>query len=577
MPDKTACLPSKRRQFSELSRLFFDRFLENDLISLNGDSGASLASVLALLAMPGLFLPFFEFVQFSSVPLCYLPLWARDLASLPDKAIYVALSMTVAGIATVLEWDAILPDRRDCAILRPLPVGLATLFSAKLAALLKFWSILAFAVNGAAILFFPLAVIQKSTFAELVWFAACHSMAVIGGSLFMFLAMIAVQGLLLNLLGWRKYRGLAPYAQSVLVTLMLVMFFVSLGAAFRLRPGTAPPPILMALPPLWFVGMYQLALGWTKPVFEELAIAARTGLGVAALAAAAGYAMSYKRVILRSFEEPDAAASRPSLVSAALGSFTDRFLLHSPAERATFHFVRQTIMRSRGHRMILATSMGAGMALVFQGLAGLIASGSRTGWERPQAALLAVPLVLSLFLLCSLRYVFTVPAELRANWLFQMAALESPEGYLLGVRKAVAVLVLLPFLGFLAPPSIVLWGWSTGITHTLFCATVAYLLMDALLAGMEKIPFTCPLVPGKANLKASWPFCVLTYLAYVSVLTALEVLVLQEPWRFGLFLVVASAAKAGIEKYRETLQNDDFILLFDDAPEPAVRTLQLLQ
>ena len=80
---------------------------------------------------PGVFLPFIEYIQFSSYPLGFLSWRARDLAALPDTVLHIAFSMTVLGLFTVFEWDAILPDRRDVAVLGPMPVGLTTMFAAQ--------------------------------------------------------------------------------------------------------------------------------------------------------------------------------------------------------------------------------------------------------------------------------------------------------------------------------------------------------------------------------------------------------------------------------------------------------------
>ena len=383
MPSLRESLQKEARQFRELSRLFFGRFLDNDLISLDGDTRATLAGIFTLLAMPGLFLPFFELIQFSSFPLGFKPLYIRDLAALPDKVLHLALSMSVLGIVTMLEWDAILPDRRDYAVLRPLPIRLATMFSAKIAALLGFWALFTIVINAISSVFFPIAVVQSGTLGTLAWCIRCHSVAILAGNAFAFLAMIAVQGLLMILLGWRRYRRLAPYAQSVLVALSLVIFFSSIGVTYGISPTKPASTVMRVLPPIWFAGLYQTELGWAQPVFREMAMYAWTALGLVFLVAGAAYALSYRRSVARSFEDADAPVAVPGPISRALTGLANRWLLRSPAERASFHFVRHTLMRSRGHRVLVASYAGVGFALVFQSLAGVMASGSRTWRQSP--------------------------------------------------------------------------------------------------------------------------------------------------------------------------------------------------
>jgi hypothetical protein len=575
MPSVRTFLQNEFRQFRELSRLFFGRFLENDLICLDGDTTATLSGILALLAAPSLFIPFFEFVNYGSAPACFFPWYLRDLASIPDKAIHVALAMTVLGIVTVLEWDAILPDRRDYAVLRPLPIPLSLLFGAKVFSLLRFWAVFTLVTSALSCVFFPIAIMQKGSFDMLVWFIRSHAIAILAGNAFIFLAMIGVQGLLLNVLGWRGYRRFAPYAQSILIALLLVMFFVSIGASIGIRPARPANSLMLALPPVWFVGLYERELGWTQPVFQQLARQAWVALGLAAAFAALAYALSYQRSATKSFEDAEGPASVPGLLRNAMTALANRWLLRTPAERASFHFVWHTLMRSRSHRVLVGSCAGVGFAIVFQSLAGVMASGSRSWWHSPRGVLLPVPLVLSLFLLAGLRYAFTVPAELRANWLFQLAGTAAPREYLAGMRKAAAIIGIIPLYAVLLPVHVTLWGWVIGGLHTLYGAVVAYLLLDLFLLGLDKLPFTCSYVPGKANLKARWPLYVGGYLGYISLFSGIEFLLLEDQSRFVPFLCAAAIAKVAIEFGRRRMLAGEFALLYDERPEPAVRTLGL--
>jgi hypothetical protein len=100
--------------------------------------------------------------------------------------------------------------------------------------------------------------------------------------------------------------------------------------------------------------------------------------------------------------------------------------------------------------------------------------------------------------------------------------------------------------------------------------------MEALMAPMEKLPFTCSFVAGKTNLKGTWPMYVCAYLAFVAVVYRLEVFLLADPARFFWFALAAAGAKAAIARWRGSRERD-LQLLYDDMPEPAVRTLGLSQ
>jgi hypothetical protein len=568
-------LRRERKQFRELVKLFFNKFRENDLICLEGDTSSTLINILALLAAPGVFFPLLE--NFVYGPMYTTPLWVRDLHSLPDKGLYLSFSMTVLGILVVLEWDTLLPDRRDYNVLQPFPIRLGTILAAKIAALAGLWAVFTVAINAFSTVVFPMIVVQTEDLRSVTWFIRGHALAVLAANAFVFLALISVQGLLMNLLGWRWYRRVSPYAQGLLIAALLLMFFCSGSVTNGIRPQQSVSAALRLFPPAWFIALYQSELGWTQPLFRELAAQARLALAIAAVTAAVAFALGYKRHVGRSLELVENSAAAPGRLKRAVTGLAERLVLRTPAERASFYFVCRTTLRSRTHRSVLAAWAGVGFALVAQTLAGVIASGNRTWWQNPQGVLLPVPIVLSLFLLCGMRYMFTIPSELQANWVFRISGRKDVNDYASGVRKAVVVIGVVPLYALLLPVHIAIWGWTAACLHILFGCVVALLLADVLLAGFAKLPFTCSYVPGKANVKAFWPAYVLAFLVYVSFFSGFEFLILKEPSRIVWLFVFAAVCKAGIFLYHRRLRPEDFELIFDERPEPVVRTLNLMQ
>jgi hypothetical protein len=563
----------RKQQFRELARLFAGRFLENDLICVDGDTRGTLIGVLSLLIAPGVFLPLLEYLQFGSWPLGYLSWQVRDMAAIPHKLLHIALSMTVLGLFTVFEWDAMLPDRRDVAVLGPFPVSLGTTFAAKVSALVLFWSIFTLAVDGISSVFFSVAVVQTAPAGVLPRFIAAHSTALVTANLFVFLAMIGAQALLMALLGPARFRRFAPYAQFTLIALLLSVFFFSIGQAFGLRTGKPPAPLIRALPAYWFLGLDQLLLGLRRPVFDGLAAMVWPSIAASGAIAGAAYGLSYRRSVRGVFEAPEQMSMRPGILARWAEFAANTWLCRNAGERAAYGFVWNTVMRSRSHRLLVAAWSACGVALVVQGITGAIASGHRAWWSNPAGPLLPAPIVVPLFLVTGLRYAFTVPSELRANWIFQQGC-SAPGDYLAGARKAALVMVAAPF-AVLLPLFTAAWGWKTGGLHVLFGAVVAWLLLEAQMAGLEKLPFTCSYVPGKANVRSWWTMYVAAYLVYAAVLSWIDLKIVQEPAWIVVFLAAAWGAHAGIERYRSQQIAGGLKLEFDERPTPAVLTLEL--
>jgi hypothetical protein len=563
-----------KRQFRELTRLFFGRFLENDLICLDGDTTATLSNILALLAAPGVILPVLEQFVYARFPGSPLYIW--DYRSLQEKGFYICYSMAVLGIVAALEWDSLAPDRRDFTVLRPFPIRLRTLLAAKAVALAGFWAVFTLLINAVSSITFPMVVVQDGGFARAAWFIRCHVLAVLAGNAFIFLSILSLQGLLMNLLGWRWYRRVSPYAQLVLIAACPVMLLSVSRLMGAIDPAKPVPAALLWYPPAWFAGLYQHDLGWRQPVFAALADRAWQSLGIAALVATVAFAAGYRRHLRRLLETVETTGAAPGRLAGRLTALAHRVLVRTPSERAAFHFVWQTTLRSRRHRGLLAAWAGGGFALVFHGIAGAIGVRADSAWWQSQhGPLLAVPLVLSFFLLCGLRYVFTMPAELPANWLFQAAGRPEINEYIGGVRKAVVLIGIVPLCGLLLPVYALLWGWKAGCVHIAFGFTIALLLMEALLAGFAKLPFTCSYVPGKANMKSLWALYVFAFVVYVSLFSGAELLILEEPRRLVWLFVFAAICKAGFWFYRRRIPAEELAIVFDERPAPAVQTLDL--
>jgi hypothetical protein len=271
------------------------------------------------------------------------------------------------------------------------------------------------------------------------------------------------------------------------------------------------------------------------------------------------------------WEEACVVKGRKRLISQLL----DRTLVRSPVEQAAFHFTVKTIMRSQRHRLILCGYIGSGLALV---VVGVITQAIQVGYHsffEVNLTFLSAPLVVSFFSLVGMRYIFTVPAELQANWIFKMTEGQDRTGWFHGIHKVMLLTIITPLFILGIPLYSWLWGWKTASLHFLYGLILAILLKELLLLRFSKMPFTCSYLPGKANLKALWAPYFFAFMTYAYTLSKLEFWLLQRPLRMAVFYGVSSLILWKVIALRAGEERKAHRFIYEENPDPAVITLEL--
>jgi len=560
-----------RDLFSVLLRHFFGRFFDNELVSRNSEMTSSFAKIIAALAAPGL-IAFWLMPKYSYY--AFEPANVAEAASLIDKLFFLTFSMVVMGFVTVLEWDALFPDRRDFTILIPLPIPLPSIFAAKITSLCAFVVVFFIATNAFSTFLYPFVSSRgESTFWGTMRVMFAHTTSLLAGTSFMFFLFVALQGTLMNVLSFRAFKRASTYIQLVSVFVLLMMLLVFLDSN-ALLDSPSHRHFLYYFPPMWFLGLYETMIGWPDPMTGSREIGIRALAAVIALAAIA-YALSYKRHVRRSLESEEIFDVVPGRLSTLLCAFADRFIVRRPLEQASFYFTGKTMFRSRKHWLYLAAYVGVGFALVLQGLVGAFSRAKPPSIDVPSASFLSIPLVLTFFLLSGMRVIFTMPAELRANWVFQLSEAAGRKECLAGVRKAMFVFGILPLFAALLPVYIFLWGWAAACFHTFFDIVLALLLIELLLVNFHKIPFTCSYLAGKANITTRWFVYWLGFAIYAYTMASFEAWTLQNSVRVTAVYLLGVALIIAVFYYRDRVLDEEFNLVFEDEPDPVVRKLNL--
>ncbi len=303
------------------------------------------------------------------------------------------------------------------------------------------------------------------------------------------------------------------------------------------------------------------------------------GCGVAlfALTHIPGYLWQMRRLV----DTPPSNPAGPGRRWAPLTGAVDRLLLKNPLQQGVYHFIGQTISRSMKHRLFLAVYAGFGGALVVFNLGpaftvrGFGATFRITGFAPDHAMLLRVPLMLSFVVITGLRAAFSFPAELNANWSFQMSDTNHAAACLNAVRKWTIVCGVIPLFLLLMPAELQFLPWTDVLFQLLYGLALSLLLTEAMLFGFRKIPFTCGYLPGRNNLVLVVALYVGSLALYSSnLMTNLESRLMKSPLRAIEFFCAALFVWMAVLKWRARSGIEDG-LDYDGDSDPLVRTLGL--
>jgi hypothetical protein len=558
-----------------LVRHFFGRFFDNEIVSQSGDMRTNVVQAIGLVATPGIMVPFYILPQRARFDHPFAHNWVL----LSDYYFFVMFSMVVMGFVMVFEWDALFPDRKDYLILTPLPLGGSAIFAGKTIALVLFLGLFAVDANLFCSLLAPLVTGGEGTPATVIWkLIAIHAASVVGAGTFVALSIASVQGVLINLLTGRGFRRVSPWVQMALMGGMIVLLFMTPLACAGIRPLVeSHSPLLRWFPPFWFLGLYLDMLPGQPagPVFHELAGLARQGLWISAAAFALTYLGGYARHARRVMQSIEGAEGGPGRLRMAFERAVNRWLLPHPLERATFHFVSNTILRNAKQRLFLATYGGIAVALA---LPAVVRMGTRAGapiLSFHAAGLLSVPLTLSFFAVSGLRAAFNFPAELRANWIFQICESEDSLPHMRAARKWIVLMGMAPLFALLAPFEVYFRGWRLGFIHLSFALALSLVLLNLLLIWFRKIPFTCSYFPGKTSMAVMFLLYLAGFTAYSWSMADLEAALLDEPAQLLVFYLVIAASLWGLTRLEKRELGVDGSLIYEDEPDPIVRSLEL--
>lgn len=505
----------EKHQTRLLTRTFFTRLFESDLMPPGLPQVRLVTSVIAGIA----------------TPLTIVPILIRLHAS-RLVAFQYTISMIALAFIALAVWEGIFPDRRDARILSALPIRTMTFVVARLGALGGLWAL--FAIGSAALPSFAFTPIGNPI---------AHFIGLVLANAFAFFVIVALQCVLLNVVG-------RVAAQRLAIVLQLAIVIVVLQLPVMPNNPRAEANFFGAaawgLPSMWFAGLFEVLSG--RPTASTLPLA---GLSVAAalgvpLLTVLLYAATYRRLLRRAIEgEPP--SNTPRSIFALARTLVKRLTIRSvpnPIARAVCMFTLQTIARSRQHKMLLAMYVGIAVALVLSAIVPKALQKGLAGFARPDEALLSAPLVMMFLTLVGFRSLIRIPVEIKSNWVFRLREPAQRAAAVSGVASAMIIAGIVPIVLLAFGSAWLLWGPWVAVRHAIYCSALGVFLAHALLIRFDKFPFTCTYFPGSSRMRVLWPFYLSAFTTYSFAMARVEVRLLQRNRGFVIAVLLFSTAAA---------------------------------
>ena len=557
-------------QFRVLFRQFLFRIVDLELLAPEGDLAKLLGHFASLLVFFSVIMALIALFMGSPPPgpAGIAQCWTME-------HFLISTTMLVVGLFAVLSWDSSFPDRRDMLVLAPLPIRVETLLLAKVAAVAAALGATVLALNIFSGITWPLFWIPPNGGAiGFLRALAAYWVTTFAAGVFIFGSVLGLQGVAAQLLSRRAFLRVSAVLQILAFSLFIGMYFLEPHWAYtKAMIAEQNQATLAWLPSYWFLAFFQMLNGSMPPALLRLAERAIIGVSTATLGAAAAFLLCYFRNLRKIIEEPDIAPARKA--------FTWTFHLGNATSTAVSNFSIRTLMRSRQHRAIVCFYLGVGFAVVFLYL--------KSGIERKTlhdlgtlnsdqagVSLLASSIIMICTAVLGTRVAFSMPADLKANWIFRTVPLPRPSDCIFGARRGLLLLAAVPIWAVSAVLFLSIWPLRMAILHLGILVLLAVALAEGSMLTFRKIPFTCSYLPGKANVYlAFWTYTMLG-IPVLDLCTRVEWRALHSLGSSIAIMIMLAAVTAGLKFWSSFMTKaGDVELKFEESPEPAVFALDL--
>jgi hypothetical protein len=422
-------------------------------------------------------------------------------AAVADQLALITLLVCVTGLIALLQWQSLFPSRRDYLALASLPVLPRQVFIARFASVAGFSTVVIGAMNLLPSLIAPIE-FGGGWQLDTRYFSLALAQAVssIAACFFVLFAILSLQGALLNLLPARFFPRISVYVQGLLAGVFLLGGFYS----WTIKDWSPAMIARLAefgvwLPPVWFTGLHQSLAGESSAFFAAMADRARAAVWFALVLSLLAYFVSYRRyrkLLIEAPERPQGARARRWTLP--------RLLARTPRQEAVLTFLATTLSRSSSQRLLWFVYIGAALAVMLNSslIDGAILMRSQNWSKALRFLVLFWPLACSVVLISGFRHVLSVPAELRANWIFQITESLGRAEWMSAVERFVLAYAVAPIYLVLVPAAAYVLGWAVALRLAVLQLLISLSMFELLFYSWQKLPFTCSYIPGRRPLVA---------------------------------------------------------------------------
>jgi len=525
-----------RSQFALLVQHYLERFFNHETASPDGDAKTRMVQIAFAAGLAPFMIAIYLWPTYHPIPgwppgkfaaIGPPPYWLQ----VNHHFFFVLYSFVAMGLITVFEWDMFFPDLLDLWILKTLPIPDLRAFRARVAAIGIFLAAFLFDINIFAVVVLPSALDPPN----LPRFLAAHLFAVLGSGLFAAAFVLAMQGVLLSLLGERLFRKISLPMQSLAVTALLLLLFlfpVFSGAVPALLKSSSNYAIFC--PPFWFLGIDQLLLEGNRalPIYATLAKIGCMALLVAALLAVVTYPLAYLRRVHQLVEGPGK-CTRRNWLSKPLEKILHATIVRRPASRAVFHYINQTILRIPRYRIYLTLYGGMGLSVVTTAIVRFSVEHDSVRIAASADGIRSALGIVVFWTIAGMRMAFVSSGNQQGSWIFRIVHGRPPHvvAAIEQLRAAQIWVVLWAgavasasgmALRIISPPEL-LTAPET-ISQIIVVGGLCLLLADLFFLNVTAVAFTGEPPRGQSNLA----FTVLKYYTVFPVPAVLPIA--AEPW-----------------------------------------------